>query len=137
MGISGLFSGSSKPKSDGLVKAVSIPAARKSKRDPSVSGIASLFGDDDEDDEEPDLKTKDSGVKEAEIHEDLRNQIDTVKTKANGLSMKLDLEKTRKEDLERKIKELMSVRNALAESKHALARQTAVEMDRMRHVILS
>jgi len=111
---------------------------RKGKRDPSVSGIASLFGDDD-DDEQPDLKSenKDSGVKEAEIHKDLKNQSEALKQKQRQIDMKLDLQKTKKEDLEAKIKKLQAKRDALANSKVMLVQMTAMEMDRMRSIILS
>jgi len=111
---------------------------RKGKRDPSVSGIASLFGDDD-DDEQPDLKSenKDSGVKEAEIHKDLKNQSEALKQKQRQIDMKLDLQKTKKEDLEAKIKNLQAKRDALANSKVMLVQMTAMEMDRMRSIILS
>lgn len=111
---------------------------RKGKRDPSVSGIASLFGDDD-DDEEPNVKseTKDSTVKEAEIHKDLKNQKDELKKRAEDIETKLDLQRSKKEELKSKLKQLQATRDALAVSKKELAMQTAVEMDRMRSIILA
>lgn len=111
---------------------------RKGKRDPSVSGIASLFGDDEED-EQPDLKSeaKDSTVKEAEIHEDLKNQTNNLKNRAQEIETKLDLERSKKADLSSKLKQLQATRDALAVSKQKLAMQTAVEMDRMRSIILA
>lgn len=149
-GISDLFSGSksSAPaaapapaKSEGLgalpKKKETAGKQRKGKRDPSVSGIASLFGDDD-DDEQQDLKSEkqDTGVKEAEIHADLKNQTEALQKKAKQTEMQLDLQKTKKEDLERKIKRMQATRDALAKSKQMLAQMTAVEMDRMRSIIL-
>jgi len=131
----------SKPKKDGLgalPKKSEQKKQRKGKRDPSVSGIASLFGDDDED-EQPDLKseTKNSGVNEAAIHADLKKQQEVLKQKQTQLSLKLEREQTKSQDLEAKIKQLQDRRDALAKSKQMLAQMTAVEMDRMRSIILS
>jgi len=130
------------PKKDGLgalpPKKTEKKKQRKGKRDPSVSGIASLFGDDDED-EQPDLKseTKNSGVNEAAIHADLKKQQEVLKQKQTQLSLKLEREQTKSQDLEAKIKQLQDRRDALAKSKQMLAQMTAVEMDRMRSIILS
>jgi len=146
-GISDLFSGgkgassSSSKSSEGigaLPKKENKGKQRKGKRDPSVSGIASLFGDDD-DDEQPDLKSEkqDSGVKEAEIHKDLKNQTQALQQRAKQTEMQLDLQKSKTADLEMRIQKLQATRDALAKSKQKLAQMTAVEMDRMRSIILA
>merc|ERR1719173_187170 len=93
------------PKKDGLgalpPKKTEQKKQRKGKRDPSVSGIASLFGDDDED-EQPDLKSesKDSGVKEVEIHKELNNQKEVFIKKQKDIKTKLDRQKVKQKDLE-------------------------------------
>jgi len=111
---------------------------RKGKRDPSVSGIASLFGDDDED-EQPDLKSesKDSGVKEVEIHKELNNQKEGFIKKQEDIKVKLDRQKVKQKDLEGRIKKLQQKRDALVSSKKILAQMTAMEMERMREIIMS
>jgi len=111
---------------------------RKGKRDPSVSGIASLFGDDDED-EQPDLKSeqKDTGVKEVEIHKELNNQKAGFIKKQKDIKMKLERQKIKQDDLEGRIKKLQLKRDALVSSKKMLAQMTAQEMERMREIIMS
>jgi len=111
---------------------------RKGKRDPSVSGIASLFGDDDED-EQPDLKSesKDSGVKEDEIHKELNNQKQGFIKKQKDIKVKLDRQKVKQTELEGRIKRLQQKRDALVSSKKMLAQMTAMEMERMREIIMS
>jgi len=111
---------------------------RKGKRDPSVSGIASLFGDDDED-EQADLKSEkpDSGVKEVEIHKELNNQKEGFIKKQKEINNKLEREKIKQEDLQARIANLELKRDALVSSKKILAQMTAQEMERMRSIILS
>jgi len=146
-GISDLFSAGLKASSSSSKSSEGIGALppktekkkqRKGKRDPSVSGIASLFGDDD-DDEQPDLKSEkqDSGVKEAEIHKDLKHQTQALQQRAKQTEVQLDMQKSKKEDLEMRIQKLQATRDALAKSKQKLAQMTAVEMDRMRSIILA
>merc|ERR1719173_402062 len=149
-GISDLFSGTKtqtqsqkqKPKNDGLgalpPKKTEQKKQRKGKRDPSVSGIASLFGDDDED-EQPDLKSeqKDTGVKEGEIHKELNNQKAGFIKKQKDIKMKLERQKIKQDDLEGRIKKLQLKRDALVSSKKMLAQMTAQEMERMREIIMS
>jgi len=150
--ITGLFDSKPAAKTEKKEKKVEAPAAkdtigslpskpkkqRKGKRDPSVSGIASLFGDDDED-EQPDLKSeqKDTGVKEVEIHKELNNQKAGFIKKQKDIKMKLERQKIKQDDLEGRIKKLQLKRDALVSSKKMLAQMTAQEMERMREIIMS
>jgi len=150
--ITGLFDSKPAAKPEKKEKKSEAPAAkdtigslpnkpkkqRKGKRDPSVSGIASLFGDDDED-EQPDLKSenKDTGVKEVEIHKELNNQKAGFIKKQKDIKVKLERQKIKQDELEGRIKKLQLKRDALVSSKKMLAQMTAQEMERMREIIMS
>lgn len=122
-------SGSSADKVGSLPKKTEGKKQRKGKRDPSVSGVFGLFGD------EEDNAPKQDSVDRNSIHDQLRKQAKVEEVRVKKLDAELEQEEIRTGELEDQIKKIQQDMRDLKETKLLLVTATANEIDRMRKML--
>lgn len=111
---------------------------KRGKRDPSISGIASIFDNEDDSDEAQKPTAKAQAKDQAEqIHKELNDQIEKFRNRSDRLALQVEAENARTEELQQTIKRLLEEQESLIASKMKLVASTAEEMQRMRDVMKS
>jgi len=124
--ISGLFSTDTVGN---LPKTEEKKPQRKGKRDPSVSGVFGLFGDEEE--ETP----KQESVDRSSIHDQLRKQAKVEEIRVRQLDAELEQAEIKSQELQDQMKTIQQEMEDMKQTKLALITSTAKEIDRMRRML--
>jgi len=108
---------------------------KKSKRDPSISGVFSLFGDDQVEDAASPNQMKVREEQSQKTIEDLNKQKKQFSDSANILNQKIELAESKTKELEDLKIKIQNEINDLKESKILLIRRTEMEMRHMRKLM--
>lgn len=101
---------------------------RKGKRDPSVSGVFGLFGDEDD-------APKQDSVDRNSIHDQLRKQSKVEEIRVRQLGAELEQAEIETKELEDRMKQIQIEMENMKQTKLALITSTAKEIDRMRQML--